>query len=806
MPSWTNGVVPQRRKEWRKAGRWNPVTAGTHDGAPAPSGPAPVPASSWTAARPSGQRGGASIGQGRVPAQAPVQEDPHYNNDTDALPLQPPAPVDGADEDPHYNTDELPAVHQNAYSRLSDLPDEEHEEEEEEHYNNVGLDLQPQQAAQDQPAQQQAPGQRRAYDDPRAAAVEEPVPGASYYSEPELPPEPDRRAELEAQVTGENPLQSEDPDSWAPLKPQKAHHNRLLARLGSDYETEKGEQRAGLMKALRDGAAVVARRWGYLQTLKQMRPDDDAALQVFVDGLPALMKGIVENKPYQAVVAEITRLHAEKYVSLRRQGLPVSVDGTIDESDPAVKDRKVGYDEGEQEQAKTLVHVDTAGKLRRSTPGNPPVDTSRSVTHFSGAGAEIYVVGKDGDLHMNSQALGQYHHSSLLAGGDVAMAGEICVDKGTIKWLSDKSGHYVPSEEQLLQFLHTLEKDGVKLDFELRGWSVANRPGVTAEQLLHPDPDSDADAWSPAKTKLVMEGFTTQFGADAVRAALGSKGWQEGPPVTDAQGQPVPDRDLRRFLKAHFGAKSRAKVQRGDHSGNRADLGFVDPVRSAAELRNPPQAADEEHTYDVFDPLRGAVPDEAPAPAQQEQQAAPEAPARPGNYARFDSSRDAVVSIEEAKSETTYTEVTAAQIDDDSDWDDDDLDSDDESDEEHDEEQKQATDKESEREVPAARESQDDLYEKYEAPVTPHTQLLQAYIDQFGKAEVGSVLRREALYFDEHDGLVCDPFSRPISREDLAGVLSKHLGPLGGGQAHQGEQAPQTEAISAYSYTYGGSQ
>ncbi|MBK8041096.1 MAG: hypothetical protein IPK22_28775 [Verrucomicrobiaceae bacterium] len=57
------------------------------------------------------------------------------------------------------------------------------------------------------------------------------------------------------------------------------------------------------------------------------------------------------------------------------------------------------------------------------------------------------------------------HHSSFLAGDAVAGAGEMLVNQdGTIKEITDRSGHYKPGEEQTQQVLSEMEQRGMNLD------------------------------------------------------------------------------------------------------------------------------------------------------------------------------------------------------------------------------------------------------------------------------------------------------------------------------------------------------
>ena len=55
------------------------------------------------------------------------------------------------------------------------------------------------------------------------------------------------------------------------------------------------------------------------------------------------------------------------------------------------------------------------------------------------------------------------HHSSPLAGGDVAGAGHLTVEEGRVRKIDDMSGHYRPDAQKTLQVLRRLEKLGAKL-------------------------------------------------------------------------------------------------------------------------------------------------------------------------------------------------------------------------------------------------------------------------------------------------------------------------------------------------------
>lgn len=77
----------------------------------------------------------------------------------------------------------------------------------------------------------------------------------------------------------------------------------------------------------------------------------------------------------------------------------------------------------------------------------------------------IFVMDHDGNIYASkSHSEGEFHHSSFLAGGDVAGAGELKVSNGELKLLSDKSGHYRPTLDMTRQVAQELQSRGVPLD------------------------------------------------------------------------------------------------------------------------------------------------------------------------------------------------------------------------------------------------------------------------------------------------------------------------------------------------------
>ena len=61
------------------------------------------------------------------------------------------------------------------------------------------------------------------------------------------------------------------------------------------------------------------------------------------------------------------------------------------------------------------------------------------------------------------QIVGKFHHSSFLSGKPVAAAGEIIVEKGILKLVSHRSGHYQPSAELNEQFVDELKSRGIDM-------------------------------------------------------------------------------------------------------------------------------------------------------------------------------------------------------------------------------------------------------------------------------------------------------------------------------------------------------
>jgi len=99
-------------------------------------------------------------------------------------------------------------------------------------------------------------------------------------------------------------------------------------------------------------------------------------------------------------------------------------------------------------------------------------DTSDAGTFFSGKGKSIFVMDENGNIYASKyQEVGEFHHSSMLGGKPVAGAGEITVKNGTITEISNKSGHYQPTQKINQQVLQQIDSEGINInDIDITGY------------------------------------------------------------------------------------------------------------------------------------------------------------------------------------------------------------------------------------------------------------------------------------------------------------------------------------------------
>ncbi|CAA2933627.1 Hypothetical predicted protein [Olea europaea subsp. europaea] len=75
----------------------------------------------------------------------------------------------------------------------------------------------------------------------------------------------------------------------------------------------------------------------------------------------------------------------------------------------------------------------------------------------------IFVLSTSKELYIGRKTKGAFHHSSFLAGEATSAAGRIIAEKGIIKELGRKSGHYRPTEENFQDFLSFLREKNLNV-------------------------------------------------------------------------------------------------------------------------------------------------------------------------------------------------------------------------------------------------------------------------------------------------------------------------------------------------------
>jgi hypothetical protein len=452
------------------------------------------------------------------------------------------------------------------------------------HYSEVIPVNGPQPGEQEQAEQQDEPSHYNT--DPLGNPV------GNHYSEviPVNGPQPGEQEQAEEQVQEVGPQRPPLP-STDPKRPQgdgttRKHRAFQVNALGNEYGNEKTSV-SGHLKGAIVGAVKTVKKYYAWSNLNSYGDADRLELlsRMTNNGL-----NVNDSTPDKVLHDFAVRRHKEELEKLRREELDITDAGILmhttangrepyptengqPDGDPIVDDRLVKYDETAESQEKTLVEV-RGGAVYRSQASDEKgakVDTANSVTHFSGAGYEIFVVDDKNQIHMASHKLGKFHHSSLLAGANVSMAGEMKIVDGKITYMSNKSGHYVPTLTNFIQFLHFLEKDGVPLDFE-----VALLGGPTAGKF--PAKDLVAGKGSAAgsadktktyevlKTNAVWKSFVAEFGADAVEAVIEKQGWELwGRDITDADGNDVDLKLVRRLLKQQLKGGASANVTVDKH-------------------------------------------------------------------------------------------------------------------------------------------------------------------------------------------------------------------------------------------------
>lgn len=243
---------------------------------------------------------------------------------------------------------------------------------------------------------------------------------------------------------------------------------RILAAMGERYLGEEGTEgvRKGALRGLEINLAAAlenAKRATHVAQTTQI-----ASIQPANPNAPGGGSRVKQLRNYHLQQQKkhiLSAMWNAEVIRIRqwlfRQGAKVTPAGKIDWARSV---RTVVYDRDIDDQEFSRIEIKDG---RLITSDGQPLDTGAMVTHFSGPGYAIYVMSQEGHLHVSSHSVGNRHHSSLLAGRDVAGAGELKVTDGKLTWLSNKSGHYCPDALQLLQTLHHIQKAGVHYEFHI---------------------------------------------------------------------------------------------------------------------------------------------------------------------------------------------------------------------------------------------------------------------------------------------------------------------------------------------------
>ncbi|MEN6321586.1 MAG: hypothetical protein ABFD82_22920 [Syntrophaceae bacterium] len=144
---------------------------------------------------------------------------------------------------------------------------------------------------------------------------------------------------------------------------------------------------------------------------------------------------------------------------------------------------------------------DGQGKMYRRS-NKTSTDTSQDALIDTTGVAWIFIIDKDGNCYASFGETPEdgkkFHHSTIMSGSSVILAGAIRVDKGVLKEIDNASGHYKPKKDNLLNGLAVLQKykvplAGVQLTY------FAGMKQVEGEELPMFEIYLDADKFLKAK-------------------------------------------------------------------------------------------------------------------------------------------------------------------------------------------------------------------------------------------------------------------------------------------------------------------
>ena len=134
----------------------------------------------------------------------------------------------------------------------------------------------------------------------------------------------------------------------------------------------------------------------------------------------------------------------------------------LDHPEEELKDYKVQYLASQSERDPYRLQMGPAGLMRGDTAPKP-FDTTGMTSYGAGTGFAMFVMAPDGAIYTGEHRVQRFHHSSFLAGGDAAAAGELRIENGELKAITHKTGHYQAGHDEMEDVLEKLESWNVGL-------------------------------------------------------------------------------------------------------------------------------------------------------------------------------------------------------------------------------------------------------------------------------------------------------------------------------------------------------
>jgi hypothetical protein len=238
---------------------------------------------------------------------------------------------------------------------------------------------------------------------------------------------------------------------------------KLLAALGGRHPGEALDADLGVKEILLQDAI---KRLNFLRTAPR------AGGAGYVASRAKVFEDLARQQEIPKLEEDIRQLKQQ----IKQRGFDYAADGTVTRGPKSF----VHYDYTLERKNLRRVNIENhllrwdkdnrqvAHSAGTSNLDNSLVDTTAlPVNALGNAGAAIYVLSAEAHLHISAQLEDVRHHSSFLAGGNIACGGEIRVTQGNITWMSNNSGHYLPNVKHFLQVLHFLHKKGANMNFQV---------------------------------------------------------------------------------------------------------------------------------------------------------------------------------------------------------------------------------------------------------------------------------------------------------------------------------------------------